>query len=80
MVRSDFACPSDPNALKMVQTMQLGIQYLNFTLLQTQQQLSKTQAENHALYQRRQQLKAMKTRQNELLKPLRRLDQELDLS
>ena len=58
----DFAFPSDPNALKMVQTMQLGIQYLNFTLGQTRQQLSAAQNENMALYTRLQQLKAMKAR------------------
>ena len=28
----DYACPKDPNALKALQVMQLGIQYLNFTL------------------------------------------------
>ena len=42
----DFANPSDINALKAVQTMQLGVQYLQFTLSQTREQLAKTRIEN----------------------------------
>ena len=38
---SDIACPNDPTALKMLKVMQLGMQYLNFTLDTTRNDLER---------------------------------------